>query len=260
MKMAKFSKFGLSVIAGSALFAMQASAGIITPGNPLGWAGYTYYGSTGTDPGTGASAAITGTYARSGNGSAQLHLDDNLQSEADWAMTFGGNASYGLSSLSALSYDWYRSSTSTTNGIVAPSFALGMTDGTYLIYEYAYNHTGNPVADVWTTENILDGIWWSTGNGTGSCARYGAFTTLSAFNTNCFSGDGSFDTLDMFMGYAYSGTFDGAVDNVVMTVVGGPSLNANFELDQTSVVPEPVSFALVAAGLLGIVAIRRRKR
>ena len=258
MKMANFRKFGL--IVGSALFAMQASAAIVTPANPQGWAGYTYYGPTGTDPGIGASAAITGTYARSGNGSAQLHLDDNLSSEADWAMTFGGGDSYGLSSLSALSYDWYRSSSSTTNGIVAPSFALGMTDGTYLVYEYAYNHLGNPANDVWTTENILDGIWWSTGNGIGACGRYGAFTTLSALNTDCFGGTGSFDTLDMFMGYAYSGIFDGAVDNVVMTVVGGPSLNANFELDRTSVVPEPASIALVVAALLGIAAIRRRKR
>lgn len=258
--MKRLAKVGLTVITCSALFAMQASAQIVTPANPQGWAGYTYYGPSGGDPGTGASAAITGTYARSGNGSAELHLDDALNSEADWALTFPGSASYGLGALTGLSYDWFRSSTSTANRIIAPSFALGMTDGTYLIYEYAYNYTGSPAEDVWTTENMLNGKWWSTGNGTGVCARYGAFTTLSAFNTNCFNGDGSFNTLDMFMGYAYSGTFDGAVDNVSMTLATGESLSANFELDQTSVVPEPASLALVAAGLLGIVAIRRRKR
>ena len=253
-------KIGLTLVAGSALFAMQAGAQIVTPTNPQGWAGSTYYGSNGNDPGTGASAAITGKYARSGNGSVQLHLDDALNSEADWAMTFGGGASYGLSSLSALSYDWYRSSSSTANGIIAPAFALNMTDGTYLIYEYAYNHAGNPTEDIWSTENLLTGNWWSTGNGQGSCARYGAFNTLSFFNSTCFGGTGAFNTLDAFIGYAYAGTFDGAIDNVVMKVTGGPSLNANFELDKTSVVPEPASMVLVAAGLLGIVAVRRRKR
>lgn len=259
--MKPLNRFIVAVVAGAALIGSGAGAQVVTPSNPQGWFGVTYYGPTGTDPGSGASAAITSTYARNGNGSAQITLGDALNSEADWAMTFGGGATYSLSSLSALSYDWYRSSSSSANGIIAPAFALGMSDGTFLIYEYAYNHAGNPAVDTWTTENILNGNFWSTGNGTGVCDRYGAFQTLSYFNSNCFGGAGEFHTLDMYMGYAYAGTFDGAVDNVQMTVTGGPSLNVNFEVDAVNVVPEPGSVALVAAGLLGVgFAARRRKR
>jgi hypothetical protein len=249
----KALRISLGVLAGSMMIATTGGAQTVTPSNPQGWMEETYGVS-------GASAQISGTYARSGNGSVRIQLADNLNSEADWGMTFGGGASYSLSSLSALSYDWFRSSSSTTSTLLAPAFALRMTDGEYFVYEYAYNHVGDPAADTWTTENLLGGNFWFTGNGTGTCDRYGAFTTLAAFNTACYGGQGAFDSMVMFMGYSIAGTFDGAVDNVVMTVTGGPSANYNFELDQQSVVPEPSTYALMAAGLLGVFAAARRRR
>ncbi|MGV3710764.1 MAG: PEP-CTERM sorting domain-containing protein [Gemmatimonas sp.] len=243
----------MAAVTGSLMLATSVGAQVVTPANPQGWAEYTY----GVP---GASAQISGAYARSGNGSVRIQLADNLNSEADWGLTFGGGASYSLSSLSALSYDWYRSSASTTSTLLAPAFAIGTTDGEYLVYEYAYNHVGDPPADTWTTENLLTGNFWFTGNGAGACDRYGAFTTLAAFNTACYGGQGAFNSVTMFMGYSIAGTFDGAVDNVVMTVTGGPSFDYNFELSQQSVVPEPSTYALMAAGLLGVFAARRRRR
>lgn len=231
---------------------------VVTPSNPHGWTGTTY-GPTYTSPGIDASAGITQSYARSGNGSVEIKLGDAAHNEADWSMDF--SSGHSLSSINALSYDWLRSSSSTNDGSIIPAFVLYMSDGSGLVYERAYNASGNAPQDTWTTENILNGKFWSTGNGTGNCANYGAFQTLSYFNTNCYGGNGSVTGLDMFMGYTQAGTFDGAVDNATIGFEGGEATRYNFEADGQSTVPEPSSMALLGTGLVGLVPmIRRRKK
>ncbi|MDQ2890182.1 MAG: PEP-CTERM sorting domain-containing protein [Gemmatimonadota bacterium] len=232
---------------------------VVTPSNPHGWSDSTYYGPTASHTGTGAFAGITTTYPRSGAGSSEIRLNDAANSEADALMEFssGGKS---LSSITALQYDWYRSSTSTTDGPIMPAFALHMSDNSYLVYERAYNATGNAPVDTWTTENILNGTFWSSGNGTGVCANYGAFQSLSYFNTNCYAGAGSVTGLDIYMGYTQAGTFYGAMDNPTVGFNNATPTTWNFEPDAVTATPEPSSIALLGTGLIGLVPMVRRRR
>ena len=68
--------------------------------------------------------------------------------------------------------------------------------------------------------------------------------------------------LDLFMGYAYEGSFRGAVDNVSYAF-DTPDPTFNFEVDAgISTTPEPATMSLMAFGLAGMAGagIRRRKR
>ena len=260
-----FVRSGAIGVAASIVIAcvpLAAQTIVVTPSNPQGWAGTTYYGPGGTGSGTGAFGGITTAFPHSGNGSVEISLADAVNSEADWALTFAGGP-YALSSLSTLAYDWYRSSTSTVNAPgLMPAFALSMSDGSYLVYERAYNATDDAPVDQWVTSNILNGTFWFTGNGSGSCGVYGAFQTLSKFNTQCFGGSGAVSGLDLFMGYAYEGSFRGAVDNVSYAF-DTPDPTFNFEVDAgISTTPEPATMSLMAFGLAGMAGagIRRRKR
>jgi hypothetical protein len=240
---------------------LAAQTVVVTPSNPQGWTGSEYYGPTGTTTGTGAFAGITSTYPRSGNGSAEIKLNDEGNSEADWAMNFVSGQS--LSSVTALQYDWFRSSASTTNGLAMPAFALSMSDGSYLIYERGYNLSpSDPAAapvDQWTTANILNGNFWrATHSGTGDCGYSQVYRTLSFFNSTCYGGNATVTGLDLFLGYGYPGTFDGAVDNATIGFGRNEATTYNFEPDQ-STVPEPSSMALLGTGLIGLVPMVRRR-
>ncbi|MEO7359624.1 MAG: PEP-CTERM sorting domain-containing protein [Gemmatimonadaceae bacterium] len=237
---------------------LAAQTVVVTPSNPQGWSGATY-GPTFTSPGVGASVGITSTYPRSGSGSVEMGLATAQDNEADWSMSFS-NGGYSLASVTTLAYDWLRSSSSTTNGIIMPAFALGLNDGRYLVYERAYNQAGNAPADAWVTSDILNGNFWFTGNGTGVCGSYGAFQTLSYFNANCYEDTAVVTSLTAFIGYTQAGSFYGAVDNVSFGVDEGTPTTWNFEPDASSVVPEPASIVLFGAGLAGVAAVRRKRR
>lgn len=244
---------------GSVVFASNAAASMVgvTPSNLQGWGAQQWYfdGTNYTNTGSGASSGITTTYARSGLGSAQIKLADEGTSEADWYYELPTPSA--LANLTALGFDWYRSSSSTAPAWIAPALALyveSTNKSAYVIWEAAYNgFSGSVPADTWTTSNVLDNMFWST------CGGSWELKTLAEFNTSCFGGDGSVSYLTTFLGFGYTGTtFDGAVDNVTLGFGTAPATVFNFEPDAASV-PEPASILLVGTCLAAAVGARRRR-
>ncbi|MEP6590816.1 MAG: PEP-CTERM sorting domain-containing protein [Gemmatimonadota bacterium] len=238
---------------------------VVTPSNNYGWTNQSWYwdGSSYSNTGSGSTTAITSTYARGGLGSAEISMDDNLNTESDFYRDF--TAALSLSSLTSVSYDWYRSSSSTTGGLAAPAFAFYLAnDPNYLIYEPYYNMTipGNAPLDQWITETgMLNGIWWFTGNGTGNCSYAAAYQSLSAFNTQCYGGNAMVAGVNVYMGFSGPGSFRAAFDNVQYSF-DDEGTTYNFEPDPRGgdVVPEPATLTLLASGLVGMAAARRRKQ
>jgi hypothetical protein len=228
---------------------------------------------------------INATYPRNGTGSAYLETQfgpGGASSKADIEYLAGGvnfNGNYvasgtlGLfSAFSAMSYEWYRDSTSTNSSAQHPALRVLLDrDGNLvttgdrggLVYEGSYN--GAPVApvDTWTAGSV------------GAATKLWNFGLGLGFEFD-IDGDGSpYDTLAewqasqlmsnaVILGFSAGvgsgwGPFMGAVDNIGWTI-DGQSGSYNFEVPRDQGVPEPASMALVGIGLLALARTRRRSR
>ncbi len=208
--------------------------------------------------GGGASVGITTTYAQSGNGSAYFKGADG-NSKADMEIYFG--ATYALSSLSALSYDWYRNSTSTVGGDLHPVIRLILAPGSYLIYEGAYNEYALPAVtapvDNWVSADALDAFFWDNNGGLAALnPGYQYDFTLDDW----VAANGSLNVIGLSIGFGsgWNGTFDGAVDNVRVAFGNDFDKTWNFEV-AADAVPAPASLGLLLAGIAGLGLARRRK-
>lgn len=199
---------------------------------------------------------------RSGNGSAGFFGQDG-DSKADLEYYF--SSPIDLSAFGGLSYDWFRNSVSTAPDHLHPVIRLIVGGGTeqapvggYLVFERAYNPSVSPVpTNIWVTDTIDTTTinLWGTGNLPGAFADFDNKITdwLSAVpNLQVFG-------LSIGMGSGWNGGFLGYVDNVTFTVTGGDQTTWNFEVEQQGEVSEPATLALLAAGLGGLAAFRRRK-
>ena len=277
--------------------AAPSSATTITANNPAGDA-FTNASPSNQGQAVGASgwyynnvrangvAGIDGTYARNGNGS--VHFSGPANAKADIEFLPGGLAIAGnynstgslgtLSAFTGMSYDWYRSSTSTNDPRQAPALrVLVDADGNLatindrggLVFERVYNEGADSSAaptNGWVTDVIgANSIVWNFGLG---------IPNNSDINNSGYSFD---ETLAQWkalfpnavvigfssgIGSGWNGAFDGAVDNIAWTI-GGVTTTNNFETRASAAaVPEPETLSLFAAALvgLGITARRRRTR
>lgn len=232
-----------------------------------------------------ATAGITNTYPRSGNGSMYLS-GQGSSDKANVAYYFDPSIYQFtmLGNIGGAMYDYYRDGSSTAAGHLAPAMRLLVdADGNIgtsgdrlsLIYEPIYNGVGTVATNAWTSVMIgtTTNLWvFQTGQGVETVYN----RTLADYQAGTYSPSPGFAQvsanslvygLSLGTGSGWSGTFAGAIDNVGLqfnsSPVGPTTVSWNFETEAappSTTTPEPASFALLGSGLLALGGAVRRRR
>ena len=208
----------------------------------------------------GATAAITTTAPRNGNGSLEL---TGTRTRFAAGNIYPGASSISLADLSSvvgLTFDWRIASGSTTNYNVdyTPALRLHIFDTganlrKELIWEGAYNNTyGNTARDTWYTSSVLDKFYITGGNENDGMTIAQWASTL---DTGSFVGGISVGT-----GGGAGLGYQAFADNVNFITTSGTT-TFNFETSEiTAAVPEPSTWAFMIFGFAAVgFAMRKRK-
>lgn len=227
------------------LFALNVQATDVTPANPNGWVP--------ANVRTNATVAITGAQPRSGLGSLEFTTNTIVsgQDKADYEKLWGVVPGRTLGNLSALSYEFYRSSASTTTGHFAPVLRLyyynsANGENGLLIWEPIYNGYSTIPTNTWISEDVFADNFWMR--------AFGPSRTIDDYNVSLaewmantdeegspIDDDADADVphvlsssiyitgINVGVGSGWGATFLGYVDNVEIEF-GADVETANFEL------------------------------
>ena len=212
--------------------------------------------------GAGSTVGITTDYARSGNGSAYFAQSQAQTGKGDLVYNF--SAPVALSSLTGMSFDFYRDGASTTDANFAPVMRLGMREnGVFagsLVLENVYQQQQPAPVNTWTTlsADLNNGIFWAPNAllGPTFADANGGQKTLAQWIAGNSGTTLEVFSLEIGFGSGWSGTFAGGVDNVNATF-GQTVVASNFEV--AAPVPEPATWAMMIAGF-GVIGAGMRRR
>ncbi len=242
-------KWTITSLCTVALLAMTviANAATITPGNLQGWAPANVR-NTGT-------VAILATYPNATNGSLRFTQLGSAD-KADFELDNGNPCGYGLvKDITHVGYEFYRNASSTAAGFLAPVLRLGVYDpasgkSSLLIYEPVYNsYPASVPTSSWTTIDATGANWWMRALGSSACTYEAYDVTLAEWVSGLNNGSpmGAYlgctpnpvgplawvYAINVGIGSGWTGTFDGAADNVTLAF-NGQSTTYDFELDPAS--------------------------
>jgi hypothetical protein len=217
----------------------------ITPASMQGWAPANVR-SSGT-------VAITTAYPNATNGSLQF-VQAGSADKADFEIVNTNPGGFGLvKDITSVGYEFYRAS-GTVAAFLAPVLRLGVYDpvsgkSSLLIWEPAYNGSPSSVpVGSWVTVDASAGYWWMRALGASACTYevyYGitlaewvsglndgaAIGPVLGCTPNPVGAQAWVASINVGIGSGWSGSFDGAVDNVQLGFGGASPTVYNFEPD-----------------------------
>jgi hypothetical protein len=216
----------------------------VKPSNPDGWAP--------ANVRTDATVAISSAQPRSGSGSLEFTTNTITpgQDKADYEKIWGVVPTRTLGNLSALSYEFYRDSSSTNAAFLAPVVRLYYLNASgqsgLLIWEPVYNGYSSVPTNTWVVANIFNGNFWMRAFGSPSRTIDDYNVSLAEWLANTdeegspIDDDVDSDTphvlgpdtyivgVNVGVGSGWGATFRGYVDNVTLQF-GSDEVSANFE-------------------------------